>query len=147
MVQNLVQLPETANIIINGFQLYIENHRIWSGYLLEWSLEIMNQHVWNQAVAEMQSAGISFEAFVETCADEIDSNYMVQIALLKSHYGIMRTWGKWRRFTKSDAGIEFARIFTDKIRDCSDWKEFHEHMHSQSKFQKYMGKKAEWGTL
>ena len=143
MVQDIVGLPEKAELKVEDWYLKIENHQVVTktGGLLLWMLHTIRNDHWNEAVRKMKKAAISYEAVIEQCCAEMENEE--NIAWLIGFYSDFYLDGKDRtEFINSPAGMQITRDVIDKIRDCEDWSEFCDVMQWGDNFQQEIGRRS-----
>ena len=152
MTQSLVQLPESAHFIIEGWVVEIKNHRVTDdGGLTGWIMGIVMSGYSNRdSLAEFEKHGISYEAAIEECCCELEDRTEVLADFIDIWYNSQSmwdneytfTWEQIHTFSKNSRGVKFAEEFIDRMRSCEDWGEFYDEMHCGNKFHKDMAKKT-----
>ena len=156
MVQSLTMLPETAEIRLHGFTLKIQNHEIRKGISMAYFMMVAtrHEHLWSEIIRDMERQKITYEAAVEQCVAEIESDHCILEAIFYWHYNIVKNakfmaykakHGKRHddvtaittRISKSPAGRIIATWFVEKIRSCENWQEFYTEMKRESDFNRY----------
>ena len=147
MPQSLTQLPKTADFKIGGWPIKITDHKIESfDNLFDCMLDIiMDPRSDRQILSEFEKYGVSFEAVIEYCVEELEhdvnmlTNIMWRGDILESVFHpsqMLNTWSKCEDFSKSVAGRKIAEIYIEKIRICDNWGELYDEMHPTSEFIK-----------
>ena len=146
MEQNLIQMPKTAYIELRGRHISLENHMITgTGGLTSGIIDIISMDTIEgeksdrQILSEFEKYGISYEAAIEYCAEEIEGNTEVLACMVVSCYGdwLAIDW-RCRKasddFSESAAGRKIAEQFIGKIRSCNDWGELYDELRLESQF-------------
>ena len=135
MMPELVQLPENTHIrSVGRFTLVIENHVVTSRpALFVWALHIMRVGHWDRALLEIKSSNISYEAFVECCAAELEDDNTVFINTLDEIFRLSYM-GHVAEFSTSYFGRRFAEKLAEKLRGCDGWSSFYLTMNGNSNF-------------
>ena len=146
MKQSIVQLPESLDFEIDGWQIIIRNHRITSshGGLFGRMVCIAGgQESDKYTLAEFEKHGINFETVIECSVSEFEDEPAVLADLIWSyafyhckHYNVKldANWPKCMNFSNSEMGLAYAQEFTNKIRNCKNWGELYDEMHPDSRF-------------
>ena len=143
MVQNIVQLPESAVLIVNDWDIDISNHKMVNGQLSLWILRLIKEGSWKKALKKMKEVGISFEAFIEECVTELEDILDIFEWMIDEYYIIvdedfqrilMSRKFELDEFVKSPAGVDILEEIITKIRNCSDWEKFYDAMNLESEF-------------
>ena len=134
-MQTLIRLPKDLNIVIGGYPLTIENHRVkipTSG-LTYFMLDLCRIRTAKQ-MAEMEKT-IQFEAVIEYCVEEIDKDDTVLAGIITLHYGVYWTHlDELMGYCNGVEGRHVAERLVEKIRNCDDWEEFWVEMQVKSQF-------------
>ena len=151
MPQSLIQLPKEAEFKIAGQIITISNRMVVTRMgLFDKILDIVNYPYSDiKTLMDFEGHGVSFEAAIECCANELEWNMDVITDLIYHNYytkrvyknGMDCNWDKIRAFSTGEAGRIIADQFIEKIRDCDNWEELYNEMLYTSKFTKDMKKK------
>ena len=150
MPQNLIQMPETADMRIGGWGIVIRNHRCINGNgLFNRIVGIIHSIYSNrESLVEFEKHGISFETVIEYCAAEMEHDAVTLTAIIHWQYIIQKIiksnecdWSIGADFSQSVTGRVMAEQFIDKIRSCSNWGELYDEMDRKSKFMQDMRSK------
>ena len=148
MEQNLLNLPETAVISVDGVGTLfrIKNHKV-AGVrgLFNTMSAVVHHGAWDKAVSDMKSQGFTYESVIERCARELEGNSYVLADFMYGHYNFKRrgTITLPEKASIHDACLDFSesvrgRMIADqiveKIRDCNNWGELHQIMEKSGKF-------------
>ena len=152
MAQSIVQLPESAEIVICGWMIKIKNREVQSYYgLLFEIMQISRQmDLEKEYLSEFEGCGVSFEAVIEECIRELEEYPEALTGILYEHYGIIKICDVTEKdlldllyeFSKSNTGRTLAEKFAAKIRSCENWKKLNNTVHEHGKFQKELKKTA-----
>ena len=150
MAQNIVDIPESADVQIAGWRMIIQNHKIQEfDKLFCKMMQIADdRNCTRKTLTEFEKYNISYETAIEYSADELENNMNTLAEVIHWYYNDdfiekMGTNGKWDellRFSKSNAGRNIADDIIDKIRNCENWEELYDEIHTGSKFNKDMKK-------
>ena len=137
MAQSIVELPESANIFIGVFRLLIINHKVTHpAFLILWAIRTFSGSDWKNTVTQLMESGVNYEAFIETCASELDSNSLV-VSHLLSHYNPARQErSNYVAFSQSINGVNIGNEILENIRDCGDWNSFRAVIYKKGVFGK-----------
>ena len=143
MPPNMLQLPKEADFLICGWQIYIQNHRAVKGYNLFPRIMgiIRSVNSDRQTLTEFEKHGISYEAAIECCAEELEENPGVLVWFISWMYVIRNSKEPTVGFSKSKRGRFIADQLVEKIRNCDGWVELYDELHHSSRFQKEMKKR------
>ena len=146
MGQSLIQMPKTADIIIAGSLITIEDHKVkYNHSLLSKIRQIVSASFSNRnTLYQFEKHGVSFEAAIEYCVREIEHDTKVFADFIYWEYYHFDVSDKKvvilglesiRVFTESEAGRIIAGQFVEKIRICNNWEELYDEFHYTSRFQ------------
>ena len=146
-MQEIVQLVKEADFWIGESQITIKNHKVIDFHgLLSTIIGITAEHDRN-TLSRFEDHGISLEAVIECCVDEVENNPAKLSRIIIWKYGDIyyndEIMNKTLAFMKSDAGIIFAEQLIEKIRDCKNWADMYDLIQKDSKFHKDMKKTIE----
>ena len=149
MPQSLIQLPKTAHIKLSAGNISIKDHKVTKDLLgaglFGLILSAIKNNDWNNALPQVESCKISFEAFIETCVKEIEDDVKFGFNLLWN-YPTDSNWSQQGDFVSGRTGKMIAEQFIEKIRSCENWDELYTEMHPASMFQKEMKNKITRGV-
>ena len=157
MPQSLIQLPKTAEFVIRGWNVTIENHKIVNDEMGLFStiIGVVDTSGSNkQTLYQLEKLGISFESAIECCASELELDVNILSEIIWYHIGMQKPAsileneeGKdlFLYFSKSVTGRIIADQYIEKIRSCNNWEELYEELNLKSKFRKDMTKKIRTG--
>ena len=158
MKQNIVSLPETADIEIAGKYIIIKNYEVVltrGGFLYKIMCMVNDSEQDKNTLEKFEDYGVSFEAAIEYCIHEIedDTEKLANIIWLYDDASDSKNrwkqiddkWSKMCNFSASVKGREIAEEFVENIRSCTNWVQLHETMNKKSVFQKDMKQKIEEG--
>ena len=155
-MQSLTWLPKEARIWRSEVgELIIKNHRIVSagseglwGYLLRavrWQYESGDC---TDMITEMECKGFQYEAVIEYCVEELESDHTMLTDVIYQHYIVTADWSAFYKFVADDAGRKIAQRFIEKIRNCDGWTEFLDTMKKRDGFYQEIKDeiKASWNV-
>ena len=146
MPQNLIQLPESANVDFGKwYTACIRNHKVVSADgLFNVITDVVAGHPYNrQILSEFEKYGISYEAAIEYCVEELEHNTRLLERVIEYLYGDViacikhdkkHPWYTIHIFSKSPITRIISVHFIEKIRSCESWDELYDEMHPDSKF-------------
>ena len=135
MVQEIVKLPETASISIGWRDLVIDNHKVTSEEgMFYWAVAVVAGYDWDVAVSRMIRQKISYEAFIECCAAELE-NDINTLANMAWWHTDMKNRIECNAFVSSPGGKNIAMEIVEKIRGCDNWNEFRVLFQEESDFK------------
>ena len=151
MPQNLIQFPLETDFIIGGVWIRIRDHKIVerSG-LLDRIMAINTMHFNDgQTLYQFEKYGVSFEAAIEYCVGEIETELTILAHIIHWQYLVwIETMPDEESnltalfdFSKGVTGRAIADMFTEKIRSCDNWDQLYDELHYESKFHKDMERK------
>ena len=146
MEQNIVRLPETAEINIDNSWLIIENHKVKKGMqLFIWMQGLAKNEEQYETLDEFEKWGITYEAFIEQCVMELEEDSVV--------FQTMENWEYCDNYTNdrvrldvanTPAAAEIISDMVDHIRDCNDWEDFFELINPESDFSTYIAEELKF---
>ena len=149
MPQSLIQIPESAEFDIEGYTITIRDHKVVyvGGLHGEILYLIRSKTSYRDMLYQLEKHGISFEAAIECCSQELVEREHV---LANTIYWLYDTVGKIKMtgkkntqeviidFSKSAAGRKIAEQFVEKIRSCGNWGELYDELQLTTKFNRDM---------
>ena len=142
MGQSLTQMPKKTDFKICGWEISIMEHKArGSEGLYGRIVFIVEDPESNRdTIQQFEKYGISFEAAIECCAEELEENPGVLAWFISWEYD-MGDSGFIAGFSESEAGRSTATQLMEKIRSCDNWVELYDELHHSSRFQKEMKSK------
>ena len=149
MPQSLTRLPEEVEFKIGEWHVTVQNHVITEDMGLFGIIMniVTSSDLDRKALLEFEKRGISFEAAIECCVEEIENNTDILAKVLWWHYDTYkisempcdhRYLNPTYDFSKRDAGRKIAVQLVEKIRSCENWGELYDELNLKSQFQKEM---------
>ena len=140
MVQNITNFPKNVSIQIDDNGIQIRDHKPAPRWEMFDSMmrAVASKTYWDLVTA-MESAGISYDAVIEQCVDELESPTLkmrMWITILVHDIDVFTSVHKM--FAESDTGLEIGDEYVDMIRSCGNWGEFYHNMNPKSRFHKHM---------
>ena len=148
MPQSITQLPKTAEFHIGSCPVTIRDHRVITrGGLTGYIMDIVNKTDTDRnQLYEFEKYGISYEAAIECCAQELEYDTMT---LAKAIYNYLDREGipyfdehnypeAGLRFSECVTGRKIAEQFIEMIRSCDNWEDLYQEMQLTSRFHKDM---------
>ena len=153
-----VCVPERDQNVIDGVctrNLYIINGKITSDpTLFEWMLRLtegdmeisdngvyapinptgISKNDWDSTVKEIESQGITYEAFIEKCVSELDC-YERIFERIPAYFGIEKIIYKYGTFSSGEVARGLAQYIIDVMRNCGDWDELYNMINKDSIFR------------
>ena len=146
-MQDIVQLPESALVKHNNAYLNIKNHAVCEsslgldyGSLFLWTLSLIRKRAWDGLPGTFDQNKISFEAFIETCVDELENSYKLTSHTLWWNYGFRLAYFDADESVKDESCYKVASYIADRIRTCENWEEFYTAMKPKGTFSKSVKK-------
>ena len=146
MVQSMTQLPKTADVQILGLSVTIRDHKVVNinGLFDRIMCIIQSSNSDRRTLCQLEKHGIGFEAVIEYCAQEIQSDSIKLADIINWQYD---SWEDIKPdmlfkesivlvFSKNGISSSIADQIEEKIRDCDDWGELYDEMHPTSEFIK-----------
>ena len=144
MSQSLIQLPEEADFEILEWDITIRNHEVQEEGLFGTIIAIIKSSLSNKkTLEEFEKHKVSYEAAIEWCARELESDPWILEGVIWWHYNPKKlkeiknkdTWSVISALSTSDAGKSIAEQIVEKIRSCDNWGDLYDEMQMTSKFQ------------
>ena len=145
-MQSIVGFPESAEIVICGWNIEIQDQKAANEGGLFWDIMAASRmpDCNRQSLSQFEKYNISFESVINYCAEELEENPETLADILFTHYkirvimhkDIYDRHNKFVSFSASPAGRYIADQYAEKIRDCDSWQELYDVAILTGVFQK-----------
>ena len=117
--QNIIGLPEFADISLGHHTIQIRNHETGNLHVLNSVLWMLDEYSPETVLAELQKHHISLESFIEDAADTMQNKKMVLREIIRCRYDINEiSYYDGIKFSAGPRGRLVADILETKIRRC-----------------------------
>ena len=157
MPQDLMQLPKTAEFKIGACHITIEDRKVVDNCgLLGRIMRVISQSNSNrETLYQFEKHGISYEAAIECCAQELKDVPHIFADIIWWYYGFMKIKEICANngpieildFSRVDAARKITDQIIERIRNCNDWGELYDEMYYKSRFQKEIKSKIKKEVL